>query len=638
MPRKKLRKKVKVKINPIIKGEFDQERYENDGVEFIRTGNKIFLNNNRTNEQQIKYLQELSEGRQNQLDVIEKLIKRVENVFQKCNPIKLLGGLAYYNICHPLKNQDNLSEVSLEYGLSFATAIKPSINKDPTPKIINELIKLLEKIRNEYSRYSMSESLTGKYSEIENKIRHKTILEALYVRGDGYTEHIYSIFKELFSGHDNLLTEKYGFTSNELLECIIQLENSFACRLILPHNKIHPAVHHRFKEWANLENERKVLSEDRDFIDLFGEDNPDIVIKDKKIVGFKIDDINDYEDLFKIRFRNSSQKVIIEAISQVFGENSNFLNPKFKALPLNETLITTNPIIKHNDDHYIFSFALPMRNIFNITENLIKKADVKYYNEKFIGKSYSLSRDNYLESKTTELFEKLIPKSEFYTNCKYRTKDENGNDYETELDLLIFSNNAIYLVEMKSGSLNSAAKRGALKSLTGKLREVVGYGAYQNFRALEYILNTTKPVFKTSDGEEITIDKTKRIFRITITFEHLAGLIAYMYDLKELGVIDNNVDFAWTCSIFDLMIFSDILESENDFIDYLELRIKLYQRPEMTILDEIDLLGYFLEENLEFDESMIKDLTHFQLNGFADEINNYFEKSGVKPKRNAPSF
>ena len=55
MPRKKLRKKVKVKKNPIIKGEFDPERYENDGVEFIRTGNKIYINNKRTNKKNVKW-------------------------------------------------------------------------------------------------------------------------------------------------------------------------------------------------------------------------------------------------------------------------------------------------------------------------------------------------------------------------------------------------------------------------------------------------------------------------------------------------------------------------------------------------------------------------------------------------------
>ena len=73
--------------------------------------------------------------------------------------------------------------------------------------------------------------------------------------------------------------------------------------------------------------------------------------------------------------------------------------------------------------------------------------------------------------------------------------------------------------------------------------------------------------------------------------------------------------------------------NENDFIEYLEIRIKLYQRPEMIILDEIDLLGHFLEENLVFDERLIKGLTHVQLNGFSKEIDNFFENSGIKPKR-----
>lgn len=146
-------------------------------------------------------------------------------------------------------------------------------------------------------------------------------------------------------------------------------------------------------------------------------------------------------------------------------------------------------------------------------------------------------------------------------------------------------------------------------------------------------MKTPNPEFFTQGGKKIAIDKASKFFRITITLEHLADLIAYMYDLKEIGVIDKNVDFAWTCSLFDLIIFAEIIENEVDFLDYLEKRIPLYQRAELHFSDEIDLLGHFLEHDLEFDEEMISKLTFFRLNKFSEDIDNYFERGGKKPIR-----
>lgn len=620
------------------KKHLDREVFMKDGLEIIREGKNVFFRNNRTTEEHEKFISEVKKNRPLQLENIEKSIDRIIEIFQNNNSLKILGGLAYNQIANQFNPQDDgLSEVTLELGLSFATAIPNLSDNEPLPETINELIGLLIAVRHGYNAYIMTETVTGKYSELEGKLRFKTILEALYIRGEGYSEHVYSIFTELFKGHDDFLRKQYGFSSKEILETVLQLEDSFCCRLILPNGLPHPANQSRFVQWSQNKNEVDILNAGKHFIDFFGDENPDLIVENTKIHGFRIDDISNYDKLFKIRFRYNFQKAVVDEISQAFGDNHNFLNLKFKGLPLNDSKITTNPVIKLNTDYYLFAFALPTRNLFSITERLIERADADYYQSKYLGNKYSLSRDNYLEFKATQLFKKIIPASDSYPNCKYVTQDENGKDYETELDLLIKSDKAVYLIEMKAGGISAPAKRGALKSLTGQLKESVGYGAYQNFRALDYIMNSSSPEFKTEDGKNVLIDKSSKFYRITITLEHLADLIAYMYDLKEIGVIDKNIDFAWTCSIFDLMIFSEIIENEEDFMDYLDKRIPLYKRSELHFQDEIDLLGYFLEKNLEFDEKMIKGLTTFQLNKYSADIDKYFEKGGIKPKRKKKS-
>lgn len=636
MPQSKGRKKKKIKKAKKRSTSLDREVVERDGMQLIREGKNVFFNNTRTPEEHDAFIAGLKENRPLQLKAIEELIENIIKIFETYDNLKLLGGLKFNQLTNQHSvDDDGISALTLELGLSFSTAIPLNPSKEPTPSVINRLIKLLSSLRQGYNGYIMTENVTKKYSELESKLRFKTIIESLFVRGDGYVQHVYSLYKELFAAHDDILIECYGFSPNELLETFIQLEDSFFCRLVLPNGLPHPASHSRFVEWSKLKGEKHILSSGKHFIDLFGDENPDLIIENTQILSYRLDEIETYPELFKIRFRYDFQKLVVSTVAQNFGDNADFLNPKHKGLPLNKTSISTHPIIVYNDEYFLFSFSIPTRNIFEIGESLIEKASSAYYKEKFLGNKYAYSRDNFLEHKSAELFKKIIPDSKSFLNLKYKPGqvDAQGNLVETELDLLIISKTANYIIEMKAGGLSAPSKRGALKSLSGQLKDTIGYGAYQSFRATNFIKENDSPEFYDVKGNVIKIDKSKKIFRITITMEHLAGLIAYMYDLKELGIIDKKIDFAWTCSIFDLMIFSEIIENESDFIEYLEKRIPFYQRPELNFHDEIDILGHFLESGLNLDEDLIKGLTSFQLNNFSSDIDNYFEEGEPKPKR-----
>jgi len=391
-----------------------------------------------------------------------------------------------------------------------------------------------------------------------------------------------------------------------------------------------------FKEWQEEKGIKMFRYGDQQPMIDFLSDNPDFVSRDDKPDAFLISDPKQFKELHKIRFRKTQHKKVVKAITQDFGENKNFINPKFQGLPLNETLITQKPIIKYKNDYYLFAFNLLTRNLFEISEFLIKNADNKYYKEKYLGNKYAKSRDNYLENKTAELLDNFIKDSTSYLNLKYKPGilDENGNLIETELDLLIISEKANYIIEIKAGGLSAPSKRGALKSLTGQLSETIGYGAYQSHRAYKYIKEHNDNSFYDKQGDSVNVDNTKKTFRITITLEHLSGFISNLHELKALGIVKPDVDFAWNCSLFDLMIFSEILENEDDFIDYLEQRIPLFTNEKIRVNDEIDLLGYFLENEKLIDEKLLKKVDSYSLNKCSGEIDEYFQKGGKKPKKN----
>jgi len=637
MPKSRGRKKKKQKNTKRVYGNTsDVKRELVNGIELKLDGKNLTVKNKRTKKQHEEYVQQIISNRPKTLEFIEKSIERVVEIFKTYDNFKLLGFLSYNHFLnHNNPDDDGMAEVTLEYAISFVTALKDNPTESPSIEIFEELKDLLTNIRMAYNAYISTEALTGSYSEQESHLRFLTVLEALHMRGDGYVNHIYDVFKEMFSGHDQFFIDNYGFNSNDILETIIQLEDSWYCRLMLPNGMPHPQSYKRFKEWQESKGIKMFRADGQKPIIEFLSDNPDFVSQNNRPSGFLINDPEQFQELHKIRFRKELHKKVVQAIAQDFGENEDFLNPKFQGLPLNETLITQKPIIKYKNEYYLFAFNILTRNIFDIAEFLIKNADKKYYKEKYLGNKYSQSRDNYLENKTAKLLDNFIKGSNSYLNLKYKPGilDENGNPVETELDLLIISEKANYIVEIKAGGLSASSRRGALKSLTGQLSETIGYGAYQSHRAYKYIIENDNNSFYDKQGKTINVDNKKKTFRITITLEHLSGFISNLHELKALGIVKPEVDFAWNCSLFDLMIFSEILENEDDFIDYLEQRIPLFTNPKIRVNDEIDLLGFFLENDKLVDKKLLQKVDNYSLNKTSQEIDEYFQSGGKKPKK-----
>lgn len=613
----------------------DHQEFTIPGAKVVRKGKNLFLKTNRTDKEQGELMARIRESRPEMLKKLQESIDRVIEIFSKYDKIQLLGMAACNMILkNSDQNDDGACELAMEYGQSFATAASDVSNDQPTPEIGNELLRLLYGIRHVYTEYVTTEFAETERSQLEDKLRFKTITESLYMRGDAYPQHIYQVYKELFAGHDIFLQEKYGFTSVDILETFHQLEDSFAARAAFPGAHF-PAAYNRFADWKISKGLEEIQTDTQRPLLQFLAENPDIPSEDNRPAQYLVNDISDMELLYRIRYMKPLHKKVVEAVSMQLGENKEFLNPAFKGLPLNDSLSSLKPIVSYKGEHYIFAFSLLTRNLFTITEKLILDADKNYYNKKFLGNSFSLSRDNYLEEAATRLFQSFIPDCKAHPNLKYRPgqKDENGQLIETEIDLLLESEKAVYLVEMKAGGLAAPSRRGALKSLKKQLADTVGYGAYQSYRAYRYLKEDPRPLFYDKQGRTIPIDAEKKAFRITVTLERLTGFLANLYDLQSLGIVGSNVQFAWTLSLFDLMIFSEMLDNEDDFIDYLEQRIELYSNPAVDVEDEIDFLGYFLDTGKLVDHKLLKKVDSYKLNKTSGDIDKYYMRGGDKPRK-----
>lgn len=280
---------------------------------------------------------------------------------------------------------------------------------------------------------------------------------------------------------------------------------------------------------------------------------------------------------------------------------------------------------------------LPSRNLFLMTQSLIEKADAKYFKASFLGNRVQVAKDEFIEKKVLALFRTFLPNVEFYQSVHYKynkpdleLRCTNSNDGRYELDILGISDNATYLIEVKAGLVSDAAKRGALSSIKSDLSAIIGDAICQSYRASLFTEENNEPDFELSDGSSVRLKNKEKIYRISISFSFVGTLISSLSKLQQYGIIDKNSGFAWALNIYDLMVFSDLIDSEEVFMDYLDKRLPLYDNEKLSGTDELDLLALYFTNDLKVNTFMKKS-DNVRLYQFKRIIDNYYEKGGPRP-------
>ena len=165
-----------------------------------------------------------------------------------------------------------------------------------------------------------------------------------------------------------------------------------------------------------------------------------------------------------------------------------------------------------------------------------------------------------------------------------------------------------------------------------RLTETVNEGSYQCYRAEKFIVDNPEPEFRyiaNATQNTLKIDKSKNynIIKISVMYEHLSSVAVNLKYLIESGVLSSVYKWTWIVSLYDLMIFSDLIENENDFKEYIDNRFGLYERNDVEFQDEIDILGFFFENK--FPLPVEKEDEKILIHSYRDEIENYYTKKDV---------
>ncbi len=612
----------------------DKEVFEDGPFEFLREGKNIFMRNRMTEEEHRAWLEQLTRNRPLAYQETRALIDKVVELINSFDKVFVLGGVASVVTLKLHSEEDEeAGEIVMEYAQSIAMAT-PNVNKGirPDQESLVTIYNLLVEIRRYLHAYYAIEHLENKHSPIDYQMRFAMISETMFIRGAGYLRHTEELFCEMFAPHDDFFQKHYGFRSVDIVQTFRQVESSFTLHVASPEGKPHPFLEFKLQQWHFLTQGKGKFPEE------FAVANPGVVLEEGKLMLYPLTWIPYFKELYRIRHYNSVQEKVVKLLSLPFGDNSSFAEYNAYEL-LNPSEIFIKPFVKDDEgNYYLFSMNIGARNYFNIAQELIRTADEKYYQQSFQGNKHASTKDRFIENKVLQLFRKMLPNVSFYPNVKYTylhgdigLKCAKASDGKYELDVLGISKNATYLIEVKAGLLNEDSRRGAIKSIKTNLSQIVGNAVCQSYRAFQYIKTEGEnSTFTTIDRKEVRPSSRQRVFRISVSFSYIGSIISSLIKLKEFGAIDEKADLAWTVNIFDLIPFSEIMPSEEEFIDYLTKRLPMYEDRRMEEADEMAMLGLYYDNDLKIDPAF-DGFGTVKLNGYTDELDRYFDHGGPKP-------
>jgi hypothetical protein len=159
------------------------------------------------------------------------------------------------------------------------------------------------------------------------------------------------------------------------------------------------------------------------------------------------------------------------------------------------------------------------------------------------------------------------------------------------------------VVEAKAHMLASSAKGGDVNRLRGNLEDIVGVAAKQIGRFVRTLRNDgVIALRKGNETTEIKSADIDSIFGVIATLEDLGSLGVSTVTLAELGV---QIDPDSTPAVFAHHTLEEIvrlLDRPWALLHYLHRRQVMSRRLQVQALEELDIVMYYLRQNLFFDD------------------------------------
>jgi len=472
-------------------------------------------------------------------------------------------------------------------------------NRDGIKKIYEQTNNLFLKLNS----YLLVEALARDDLTLsEGEVYFDVINNFLLIRGDAYPQHYKEVALELFSKANDVLKSK-GYTIEEYWSTVEEIDRQIRYNFNEPVKMLH-LEHEKYREFFKKEVQKGTKPEE--IVRRYRQHAASRIERLQPVLK-KLSEIA-LKGSYEIEINDEINQKLLDSLSMRFGENRHWTNP------LDKSDIAIRPIVGVNNKYYCFLTPHLKRNVIPIIESQLSQND-----KDRVG--YSDLKGNYFEAKAIQLLNKVL-RGKAYSNLSY----PKGN----EIDGIIVLGNLVFLIEVKGKKRRVIAGVSDVLKLTKEDFKAHVAEAYdQTKRAFEYIQSKDEVEFKDKKGiVALTLRKAaiSKLYQINVCLENFSKLALDINLVKSWAPdLIKGEEYPWIVSIYDLIIVSDLLEKERDaFITYLNERLMVAKSSSLVAIDEIDYLGYFLENgNLD----RLKDLkpaTFTLIHGFSEGIDRWY--------------
>lgn len=598
------------------------EFFEGNGFVIARKGRHILMQSNRTEEEQKALLQSLQDNREETELSIQSQIQEIEDLISNYDPIDIITNVSLrnsiFNADEFKEYESKINPVYTEYiALLCLTRPYESFNCENLEPIPSGLIEdVQEKVKSLFFTQSFYIAFKNANPENSNppgvveKFRFLALMESLTVRYPAYHHHLIEDLQGIFLPFSSEMERTLGFNIGDAICIIDEVWNLIFGKLLDKRDESIQQARTLRKAVKNYRRKKKIkeiLSEyPKELLENLAKEKPSISAKQilemsllqtfyqlGSTFSFTVDEL-----IKQTRLEPTRISSFLDKFSLQFGEVDLFYRTPAPTHPL-----MRKPFIKHKEGYIcpvINNAYWALRPAIEDFWNPHSKTTI--VDDDSIWQKYLKSRANYLEKAAIKNLSDALRYSTAYQNLKYEIYDEAGSKIETELDGLLILDNALFLVEAKSGSLSSPTRRGAPQGMKEDLKKLVEEAYSQALRASNYITNNDEPTFQLTDGTHVVIDKSNldEIFLITVSLDDLDIFITNTYMLKEFGFLQGG-QYPWIVTLANLRVISELTEFSSQFVHYIKRRLHLNELGWVSAHDELDWFGHYLREGLFFD-------------------------------------
>jgi hypothetical protein len=255
--------------------------------------------------------------------------------------------------------------------------------------------------------------------------------------------------------------------------------------------------------------------------------------------------------------------------------------------------IKDRPVYYLSGDRFVYTHISAVWDaLFNAFDQVTRE------HQEFRDKRYVPHLAGWVEERAKEYVKRLFPVDAVYSNLSYPDPDVPGG--MAELDLAVLWGPFLILQESKGKQFRHRSRLGDPARLSDDLKDNLEEAFEQATRAKRFIESQHEvTLVEKGTNRKLLIrrDAVRRIFPVSVTLHHFAGLATQLAMLKKLNLFTGS-NYPWSVALADLDIITKFATTPDVFLHYIQRRIELQESGKKIQGDELDVFGLYLDSRL----------------------------------------